>query len=221
MCHLQSIGQSIAISLLCTLACAAAAEPLAAPLERRGLRCLSVADFPAPADAKAVPLPGADFETGGKTPPGWGLGGGQVLAAGDAPQGQAYAHVPVRQGLLVITPHVPGVPGTPHFLSFWLKSSTDFWAAIEFGSDEKMRTAGDHYPGTPSTGNQWRRVGYYFWWPVQCQTVRFHVRCQHEAAEGDFIAVDDFQLRIRSTTNQQPANEESPSPRRHRLAPSK
>jgi len=193
--------------LLFTLACAGAAEPSAASLERRGLLCIRVTDVPVPADAKAVPLPGADFETGGKTPSGWGLGSGQVLVADAAPQGRAYARIPVRQGLLVITPRIPGVPGSPHFLWFWLRSSTDCWAAIEFGSDETMRTAGDHYPGTPSTGNQWRRVGYYFWLPSQCQTLRFHVRCQHEALEGGFIAVDDFQLRTASEAEMSAAYE--------------
>ena len=70
-----------------------------------------------------------------------------------------------------------------------------------------MRTAGDHYPGTPSTGNQWRRVGYYFWLPIQCQTLRFHVRCQQEVPEGDFIAVDDFQLRTASEAEMSAAYE--------------
>ena len=112
--------------------------------QRRGLRCISTSGFPVPADARIVPLPGADFETDGKTPPGWGIGGGTVVVADDAPQGKAYGRIPVRQGLLLITPQVRSVPGTPHFLSFWLKSSTDCWAAIEFGSDEKLRTAGGH-----------------------------------------------------------------------------
>lgn len=207
MSNLNSIGPSVAIALLFILPCAGAAEPSAGSLERRGLLCISGADSPVPADATAVPLPGADFETGGQTPSGWGLGSGQVLVADDAPQGQAYARIPVRQGLLVITPQIPGVPGSPHFLSFWLKSSTDCWAAIEFGSDETMRTAGDHYPGTPSTENQWRRVGYYFWLPSQCQTLRFHVRCQQEVPEGDFIAVDDFQLRTASEAEMSAAYE--------------
>lgn len=195
------VGAAILLAMphiLGVLPPASAAEPPAESLEHRGLRCSSSADFPVPVEARIIPLPGGDFETGGKTPSGWGLGGGRVLVADDAPQGRAYGRVPVRQGLLVITPHVPGVPGAPHFLSLWLKSPTDCWAAIEFGSDEELRTAGDHYPGTPSTGNQWRRVGYYFWWPIQCQTVRFHIRCQQEVPDGEFLAVDDVRLRTAS-----------------------
>jgi hypothetical protein len=205
------LGLEIALGcLLSTLASASAvraAEPPDESLQRRGLRCVSRADFPVPAEARIIPLSGADFETGGQTPSGWGLGSGRVVVAADAPQGRAYGCVPVRQGLLVITPHVSGVPGAPHFLSFWLNSSTDCWAAIEFGSDEQLRTAGDHYPGTPSTGNQWRRVGYYFWWPIQCQTVRFHIRCQAEIPDGEFLAVDDFRLRTASEAEMSAAYE--------------
>jgi hypothetical protein len=191
----NAICSFLVITLLFTLTCAAAADAPNGTPERRGLRCISRSDFPVPADAHSISLPGADFETDGKSPPGWGIGSGTVVVADDAPQGKAYGRIPVRQGLLLITPHIPGAPGRPHFLSFWLKSPVDCWAAIEFGSDEQMRTAGDHYPGTPSTENQWRRVGYYFWLPIQCQSVRFHVRCQQEVPEGDFIAVDDVQLR--------------------------
>ncbi len=81
---------SFAIALLFALACAAAVEPPDSLPDRHGLRCISRSDFPVPADAKVVPLPAADFETGGKTPPGWGLGGGQIVVADDAPQGKVF-----------------------------------------------------------------------------------------------------------------------------------
>jgi hypothetical protein len=196
-----------AIALLFLMTCLGFAASPAGAAQRRGLLSIGDSELPAPADAQVIPLPGADFEGDGKSPPGWGIGAGEIVAADDAPQGRAYCRIPLRQGLLLISPHIEGVPGSPHYLSFWLKSSTRCWAAIEFGSDETMRTAGDHYPGTPSTGNQWRRVGYYFWLPLQCRTVRFHVRWQQETAEGDFIAVDDVRLRTASEAEMSAAYE--------------
>ena len=50
-------------------------------------------------------------------------------------------------------------------------------------------------------------MGYYFWFPVQCQTIRFHIRCQPEVPDGDFIAVDDFQLRTASEAEMSAAYE--------------
>ena len=79
--------------------------------------------------------------------------------------------------------------------------------AIAQGAWEAGASVGVGYPGTPSTENQWRRIGYYFWLPSQCQTVRFHVRCQQEVSEGDFIAVDDFQLRTASEAEMSAAYE--------------
>jgi hypothetical protein len=73
------LGLEIALGcLLSTLASASAvraAEPPDESLQRRGLRCVSRADFPVPAEARIIPLSGADFETGGQTPSGWAAGG--------------------------------------------------------------------------------------------------------------------------------------------------
>ena len=58
-----------------------------------GLRAISGEAFPAPAETKAIPVPGGDFETAGEPPPGWTFGNAQVVVADDAPQGKAYCRL--------------------------------------------------------------------------------------------------------------------------------
>jgi hypothetical protein len=57
--------------------------------DTRGLRCVSRAPFSVPQGTTVIPLPGGDFETGGKAPQGWSLGGGKILFGSDAPQGKS------------------------------------------------------------------------------------------------------------------------------------
>ena len=161
-----------------------------------GLRCITTAPIPAPAAATAIAMPGGDFETGGKTPHGWDIGGGKVVSAADAPQGKAYCRIKAGKGGFFRTPaEIHGEPGKPHFLSFWLRSPVEAWAAISFTSDERLRTFSDQYPGIPATGNQWKRVGYYFWMADQSRTIQFQIQPHDEMPEGQFIDIDDVQLR--------------------------
>ena len=68
------------------------------PPEKPGLRCIGSAYFPVPDGAVTVPLPGGDFETDGKVPAGWALGGGQIVTADDAPAREKLLSVPGPQG---------------------------------------------------------------------------------------------------------------------------
>jgi hypothetical protein len=164
--------------------------------EKGGVRCVGRHYFPVPEGTEAVPMPGGDFETDGKTPPGWVLGGGQVVTADDAPQGGSYAQFPARKGTIFITPRDLELPGgRPYFFSLWLRAPEDHWTCIGFRSDERLRTIGDHYPGIPGTDNQWRRVGYYVWMPLQARGMHLQIQPHKDSPEGQFIAVDDVQLR--------------------------
>ncbi|MGA2255240.1 MAG: hypothetical protein ABSG53_11305, partial [Thermoguttaceae bacterium] len=66
--------------------------------ETRGLRCMSGAPFPLTPETTVIPLPGGDFETGGKVPQGWAVGGGRIVVGNDAPQGRAYCRLEARRG---------------------------------------------------------------------------------------------------------------------------
>jgi len=165
-------------------------------VEQRGLRCVSRSYFPTPEGTQAIPLPGGDFETEGKLPAGWAIGRGEVVTAPDAPQGKSYCRIPARTGTILLTPReTRGIPGQPHFISFWLNCPEDHWTCIGFTSDEPLRTAGDHYPGIPATDGQWRRVGYYVWMPAQCKTIHLQIQPHKDIPEGQYICVDDVQLR--------------------------
>ncbi len=173
----------------------AAAEETRPP-EEPGLKCIGSACFPVPERTEAIPLAGADFEPDGQRPPGWALGGGEIVKADDAPQGKHYYRFPARKGTIVRSPgDIKGFPGKPHFFSFWLKSPERHWMALGFSSDEPMRTFGGHYPGIPGTDNRWKRVGYYVWMPLQCQTLHLQIQPHADSPEGQSIAVDDFRLR--------------------------
>lgn len=166
------------------------------PPEKPGLRCVGSAYFPVPEGTTSVPLPGGDFETDGKVPPRWVVGGGHVIAAADAPQGKHYVQFPARKGSIFITPRDIDLPGgQPYFFSLWLKCPEDHWTCIGFRSDEPLRTIGDHYPGIPGTNNQWKRVGYYVWMPPQAKGLHLQIQPHKDSPEGQFIAVDDVQLR--------------------------
>jgi hypothetical protein len=77
----------------------------------------------------------------------------------------------------------------------WLKSPVQQFAAVTFTSDERLRSFGADDTMVPNTGNQWRCVGYYFWMPVPCKTIQFHISPREDAPEGQSISVDDMQLR--------------------------
>ena len=178
----------------------------AGSMERFGLRCIGNAPFPAPAGTEAIPMPGGDFETAGKNPPGWGVYGGAIVAAADAPQGKAYLRVKATKGNALRSPITPAPPGRPYFLSFWLKNPSENWrrgslararATVTFTSDERTPSFGADYPGIPATGDQWKRVGIYFWMPAPCKTIQFHIDPREERPEDQFIGVDDIQARAR------------------------
>jgi hypothetical protein len=180
----------------------------AGPAETRGLRSMSATPFPLPPTATVIPLPGGDFEGGGKVRQGWALGGCKIVTGDDAPQGKAYCRLEARKGSILRTPPgIHGQPGQPHFLSLRLKSSAEYWAAISFTSAERERSCCDLYPGIPSTGDQWKHVGYYFWMPAQAETVQFQIQPMQDGPAGQFIGVDDLQLRTASEAEMSAAYE--------------
>jgi hypothetical protein len=171
-----------------------ATEPTPSP-QRRGLLCISDASLPVPAGAQLIPLAGGDFETDGKVPPGWGIGG-TIVAADDAPQGKAYCRIPDNNKGRITSPLATrGMPGQPHVLSFWLRNAAQHWAVVWLKSQERMPTNGAHYLPLPATGGQWKRVSSYFWMPAQCSTVCFQMVIQSDGPGDQFIELDDIQLR--------------------------
>ena len=118
-----------------------------------------------------------------------------MVAVADAPQGKHYTRIPARKGGILMTPALATVPGRPHFLSFWLRSPVAEWAAVEFKSDQRLRTFGDDYPGVPETGGRWRRVGLYILAPADARDLTFQIQPMTERAEGSYICVDDVRLR--------------------------
>ena len=169
----------------------------AAPVEKtREARLLSDKPLPIPKGTVAIPLAGGDFETGGKAPAGWDLRNAQIIASADAPQGKAYCRIEAKKGGSFATPAGVGAePGRPYLLSFWLRSPGEHWSRIAFTSDEHTPTFHDVYSGVTDTGNQWKRVSYYFWLPVPCKTIRFLIEQREDSPKGQSIDVDDFQLR--------------------------
>jgi len=161
----------------------------------RELRCLSNTPFPVPVGTTAIPVPQGDFESALKVPPGWGIWGGRIVVGDDAPQGKAYCRLKAQKGSVLRTPLLHATPGKPYFLSMWLKNPDEHWTTIGFTSDERVPSFGNAYPGLPATGNQWKRVGYYFWLPEPCQTIQFSIEPREDSAAGQFISVDDIQLR--------------------------
>jgi hypothetical protein len=184
------------IVVLCLTTWSAAHAIAASADDILGLRCVTSAPIPAPPGTTAIPLPGGDFEGGAKLPSGWSIGSGKIVLADDAPQGKAYCRIDAGKREFFQTPAgIQGQPGRPHFLSFWLKSPAEFWAAINFTSEDRLPSFGNHYPGIPTTGKQWKRVGYYFWLPAQCRTIQFQIHPQDDTFAGQFIGIDDVQLR--------------------------
>ena len=93
-----------AILTLPLLAQAARGEPAVSPAARE-LRCVRDKPFPVPAGTTPIAVPQGDFETALKVPRDWGLWGGQIVVAGDAPQGKAYCRLKAGRGGVLRTPH--------------------------------------------------------------------------------------------------------------------
>jgi len=166
-----------------------------APPDDSGMRPVGRAYFPAPSGTKSIPLPGGDMEVANR-PPGFVWGNCEVIACGDAPQGSRVGRIPIKPRVYFGTPRELQVEsGRPYLFSFWLKSKQPDWAAISFNSDEPLRTCGGHYPGIPSTGGQWRRVGYYFWMPAQARRVNLMIHPRTDSEQPGEILVDDVRLR--------------------------
>ena len=183
----------VAASLL-LLAPAAGAEPGIA-VTTRETRCLSDKPFAVPAGVEEIPVARGDFENIDKIPPEWGLWGGMIVTADDAPQGKSYCRFKAGKGGVLRTPRLHVTPGKPYLLSMWLKNPDEHWAGIDFTSDELVPSFMNNHPGLPPTGNQWKQVGYYFWVPVPCTTIQFSVDPRENSADGQFICVDDIRLR--------------------------
>ena len=201
---MRSLFQSLvlgcaAIALTVTIARGAASkspsEPAAAT-EIRGLLSVSGQPLPAPPGTQPVSLPGGDFETAGRLPPAWGIGGGQIVVAADAPQGKAYCQFKAHGGGLRSPSNISAKPGGPYLISWWLKSPVETTATVDFTSDERDVSFHANPTPVPATGNQWRHVGYYFWMPVPCKTIQFFLRGSgDEASARQVIGVDDIRLR--------------------------
>ena len=172
--------------------------------EVRGIRCISSNAFPVPMGTKVVPMPGGDFETDGKFPPGWSQGNGEIVVGDDAPQGKAYFRMKAKTNAALRSPVIAAQPGVPYFLSFWIKTPKDPWTTISFTSDEREPSFTDlhsplSYPDFPlDTKNQWRREGFYFLMPPQCKTIQCHFTLREDGAEGQTISFDNIQLRTAS-----------------------
>jgi hypothetical protein len=64
-------------------------------IDSAGSLCsMSSKPFAVPAGSVEIAIPGGDFETDGRLPPGWVADLGKVVVASDAPQGEAYARAP-------------------------------------------------------------------------------------------------------------------------------
>jgi hypothetical protein len=136
---------------------------------------------------------GGDFEATSQVPS-WPAVG-EIVTASDAPQGKRYTRIPAHKGGILMTPAVRVVPSRPHFLSFWLKSPASEWAAVGFGTDLRLVTFGDHYPGVPNTSGRWRYLGYYVLAPADARAITFQIQPMKTGGAGEFIAVDDLRLR--------------------------
>lgn len=164
--------------------------------EKKGLLCVSDRPFPVPAGSEAISMPGGDFETAGSMPPGWASEKGRVVAAADAPQGNAYCQMETVTGMALRGPTVSAGSGRPYFISFWLKSPSRRWAAINFTSTERLRSSTGSVTYLPDTDGKWKRVGIYFWMPVPNRTIQFHIVSRREESQpGKYLGVDDVQLR--------------------------
>ena len=173
-----------------------------APQERAGLRCISSKPFPMPAGSKV--LAGCDFEADGKLPPGWGQGKGEVVSTTEAPQGKAFFKMQAKKSAGLRSPVITAQPGVPYFLSFWIKTAADPWTAISFTSDEREPSfttvhSPFFYADFPlNTGDQWRQEGFYFVMPPQCRTIQISMNPREDGADGQFVCIDDLQLRTAS-----------------------
>ncbi len=166
------------------------------PPTQPGLVAVGDAYFPVPEGAVPVELEGGNFETDGQWPKGWVRNRCEVITAADAPEGKSYCRMPAtNRSLFRLPADTKGRPGQPHLLSFWTKCTARAWASISFTSQERMRTFGAHYPGLPSTENQWKRVGYYFRMPAMAETIGYSVYLLHLDLPDEFIAFDDVRLR--------------------------
>ena len=147
---------------------------------------------------------GIDFENGDKLPSGWSQGNGEVMASAEAPQGKAYFRMRAKKNAAVRSPVVSVQPGTPCFLSYWIKTSCDPWTTISFTSDEREPSFTDihtplFYPDfLLDAGNEWRQEGFHFLMPPQCKTIQFCISPRENGAEGQFVCLDDIRLRTTS-----------------------
>ena len=94
-----------------------------------------------------------------------------------------------------MTPGVAIVPNRPHFLSFWIRSPVEEWAAVNFRADLRSITFGDHYPAVPDTAGRWRHLGYYLLAPADARTLAFQLQPMKGGPAGAFIDLDDLRLR--------------------------
>lgn len=167
--------------------------------DRAGLRRMSSKSFPVPEGDKI--LAESDFETDGKIPPGWSQGNGEVVVAGDAPQGKAYFRMKAKRNAGLRSPVIAAQAGIPYFLSYWIKTASDPWTTISFASDERepsftnIHTPFFHPDFPLNTGDQWRQEGFYFSMPPQCKTVQFNISPREDGADGQFVCIDDVRLR--------------------------
>lgn len=169
--------------------------------ERAGLRCVSNKAFPEAANSQVIPMMANDFENNGKHMQGWGHGLDEIVSNTDAPQGHAYFRMKAKKGAGLNSPKIPGQPGGFYFVSFWLKAPSEPWGTIAFTSDEREPSftvihTPLYYSVVPAdTWAEWRQVGFYFMMPPQCQTIQLNLNPREDGAEGQFICLDDIQLR--------------------------
>ncbi len=208
MCHLRFASIIVpavmaGMSWNSTVALGADAAPVA---DRGGLRCISRLPFPSPAGQTV--LLECNFEGDGKLPSGWSQGNGEVLNAASGggnndkrAQGKAYFRMKAKKNAGLRSPVAEVRPGTPCFLSYWIKTPTDPWTTISFTSDEREPSFTNihtpiFYDDFPlDTRGEWRQEGFYFVVPPQCKTVQFNIGGREDGPDGQFVCLDGVRLR--------------------------
>lgn len=185
---------------------------LDAELEERGIRCVGQGYFGAPQGTTEIAVPSGDCEArSGPQDHAWELTGARFVAAQNAPQGGSYLRLAVKQGNRMRLSRIAGVPGKPHFISFWLRTSGEHCVSIGGAPAaggpityagqflEPVHTSNGGKCWLPSTAGEWKRVGYYFWVPPHAGDLNFTISTEEDDAAGaeddGRIEIDDVRLR--------------------------
>jgi len=162
------------------------ADDVRAP-EQFGLTCIGEGYFPAPDGAEEIAVPEGSFEAGGGS---WQIVGGEVVK-GDASEGERFLQMGPAEKLSLRSPQFEVRANQPHLLSMWLRSDEGFMMLVDTNSpDREVRNA---KLNVPSTGGEWKRVGFYFRCPLEATQGWLVLR--KEADGNPAFALDDVRIR--------------------------